>query len=95
MRLRRGNSSDEKSGLIFARGGRYSVDMSNEYISPTTAAKKWGVSRQRVHRWLSEGRIPGAIPREILGKTVWHVPKNAKRPEKQTPGRKKDETQVQ
>ena len=48
------------------------------YLSIGDFCKKIGVSRQRVHIWLKEDRIPGAI---FLPHTTL-IPADATRPEK-------------
>lgn len=47
-----------------------------EYMTTTTAVKKWGVSERRIRQLLSNGRIEGAIK---IGNT-WNIPINATKP---------------
>ena len=47
-----------------------------EYMSAREAASLWGISKRRVQKLCSEGRIEGAIKVGI----VWAIPKGAKRP---------------
>jgi len=50
-------------------------------ISAGAAARKWGVSRQRVGQWLLKNRIPGAVKIETPWGTIcWKIPAKAKRP---------------
>lgn len=51
---------------------RFSV----EYLSISQTAKKWNISRRRIQRLCSEGRIPGAMK---IG-SYWAIPANAKKP---------------
>lgn len=46
------------------------------YMSSVSIAKKWGVSRQYVHKVCQEGRIPGAVYKD----KHWHVPADAEKP---------------
>ena len=48
-----------------------------EYLTAAQTAEKWNISRRRVSKLCSEGRIEGA---KLMGK-VWLVPENAKKPE--------------
>lgn len=48
-----------------------------EYLTTTQAAEKWNISRRRVSKLCSEGRIEGA---KLMG-NMWLVPDNAKKPE--------------
>lgn len=48
-----------------------------EYLTTTQIAEKWNISRRRVTRLCSEGRIKGA---KLMGK-VWLVPENAEKPD--------------
>lgn len=55
------------------------------------AEKIGGASSNLVHRWFSQGRLPGAImaPRNgPMGQRIIFVPKNCPRPAKLKPGRK-------
>lgn len=47
-----------------------------EYLSSTETAVKWSISRRRVSKLCSDGRIKGAI---LKGNT-WLIPDDAKRP---------------
>lgn len=47
-----------------------------EYMSAREAASLWGISKRRVQKLCSEGRIEGAIKVGI----VWAIPKGAKKP---------------
>ncbi len=63
--------------------------MSPQQLTPAAAAKRWGVSRQRVMQWLADGRIPGAEPHaDPFGRIAWTIPAAAKRPEPLVGGRK-------
>ena len=48
-----------------------------EYLTAAQTAEKWNISRRRVSKLCSEGRIEGA---KLMG-NVWLVPKDAKKPE--------------
>ena len=48
-----------------------------EYFTASQTAEKWNISRRRVSKLCSEGRIEGA---KLMGK-VWLVLENAKKPE--------------
>ena len=48
-----------------------------EYLTAAQTAEKWNISRRRVPKFCSEGRIEGA---KLMG-NVWLVPENAKKPE--------------
>lgn len=48
-----------------------------EYLTAAQTAEKWNISRRRVSKFCSEGRIEGA---KLMG-NVWLVPENAKKPE--------------
>lgn len=48
-----------------------------EYLTAAQTAEKWNISRRRVSKLCSEGRIEGA---KLMG-NVWLVPENAKKPE--------------
>lgn len=48
-----------------------------EYITTAQVAEKWNISRRRVSKLCSEGRIEGA---KMMG-NVWFVPFDAKKPE--------------
>ncbi len=48
-----------------------------EYLTTTQIAEKWNISRRRVSKLCSEGRIEGA---KLMG-NMWLVPDNAKKPE--------------
>ena len=50
-----------------------------EYLTTTQIAKKWNVSRRRVSKLCSEGRIDGI---RMMG-NIWFVPEDAKKPEDQ------------
>ena len=47
-----------------------------EYMSAREAASLWGISKRRVQKLCSEGRVEGAIKVGI----VWAIPKGAKSP---------------
>ncbi len=47
-----------------------------EYLSISQTAEKWGITRRRIQRLCSEGRIPGATK---IG-SYWAVPANAEKP---------------
>ena len=47
-----------------------------EYMSAREAANLWGISKRRVQKLCSQGRIEGAIKVGI----VWAIPKEAKKP---------------
>jgi len=47
-----------------------------EYITTTQVSEKWNISRRRVSKLCSEGRINGA---KLIG-NVWLIPENAKKP---------------
>lgn len=49
---------------------------SMEYLSISQTAEKWGITRRRIQRLCSEGRIPGATK---IG-SYWAVPANAEKP---------------
>lgn len=48
-----------------------------EYLTAAQTAEKWNISRRRVSKLCSEGRIEGA---KLRG-NVWLVPEDAKKPE--------------
>ena len=48
-----------------------------EYLATTQIAEKWNISRRRVSKLCSEGRIKGA---KLMG-NMWLVPNDAKKPE--------------
>lgn len=48
-----------------------------EYLTAAQTAEKWNISRRRVSKLCSEGRIEGA---KLMG-NVWFVPEDAKKPE--------------
>ena len=48
-----------------------------EYLTAAQTAEKWNISRRRVSKLCSEGRIEGT---KLMG-NVWLVPENAKKPE--------------
>ena len=48
-----------------------------EYMTTTEFAEKWHISRRRVTKFCTEGRIKGTI---LKGNT-WLIPANAKKPE--------------
>lgn len=48
-----------------------------EYLTAAQTAEKWNISRRRVSKLCSEGRIEGA---KLMG-NAWLVPENAKKPE--------------
>jgi hypothetical protein len=50
-----------------------------DYLSSKQAAKKWGVSVQRVQLILKQGRVPGAF---LIGNS-WVIPANAEKPKDQ------------
>lgn len=52
-----------------------------DVMSAAQAAKKWKVSRQRVHVWLKENRIPGAVLKMHFGRRIWEIPAACKKPE--------------
>ena len=47
-----------------------------EYVTAAQMAEKWNISRRRVSKLCSEGRIEGAM---LMGKT-WVLPEDAKKP---------------
>ena len=47
-----------------------------DYILPSEAAKKWGISERRVQKLCEENRIDGAFR---FGR-AWAIPKNAVKP---------------
>ena len=47
-----------------------------EYVTAAQMAEKWSISRRRVSKLCSEGRIEGAM---LMGKT-WVLPEDAKKP---------------
>ena len=47
------------------------------YLSIKQTAEKWNISRRRVSKLCSEGRIEGA---KLMG-NVWFIPEDAKKPE--------------
>ena len=48
-----------------------------KYLTVKQTAEKWNISRRRVSKLCSEGRIEGA---KLMG-NVWLVPEDAKKPE--------------
>ncbi|MDY6212076.1 DNA-binding protein [Hornefia butyriciproducens] len=48
-----------------------------EYLTAAQTAEKWNISRHRVSKLCSEGRIEGA---KLMG-NVWLAPEDAKKPE--------------
>lgn len=48
-----------------------------EYLTAAQTAEKWNISRRRVSKLCSEGRIEGA---KLMG-NVWFIPEEAKKPE--------------
>ena len=50
-----------------------------DYLSSKQAAKKWGVSVQRVQLILKQGRVPGAF---LIGNS-WVIPADAEKPKDQ------------
>ncbi len=48
-----------------------------EYLTAAQTAEKWNISRRRVSKLCSEGRIEGA---KLMG-NVWFIPEDAKKPE--------------
>lgn len=48
-----------------------------EYLTTAQTAKKWSISRRRVSKFCSEGRIEGA---KMMG-NVWFIPEGSKKPE--------------
>lgn len=50
-----------------------------DYLTTAQIAEKWNISRRRVSKLCSEGRIEGA---KMMG-NVWFVPEDAKKPEDQ------------
>ena len=48
------------------------------YLSAAETAKKWNVSERSVRNYCAHGRVEGAL---LTGKT-WHIPENAKKPER-------------
>lgn len=56
-----------------------------QFLSMAQYAAKHGVSKQLVHRWLSEGLIEGATQLGIGG--AWIIPAKAKRPPNRPGGR--------
>lgn len=59
------------------------IDLTNT-AGITDTAERWGVSRQRVQQYCSEGRVPGAV--KIT--RDWLIPLSAGKPEKMAPGPK-------
>lgn len=57
-----------------------------EYLTTTQIAEKWNISRRRVAKLCSEGRINGA---KLMGKTWW-VPDNVEKPEDQRKTKNKE-----
>lgn len=47
-----------------------------KYLSISQTAEKWGITRRRIQRLCSEGRIPGATK---IG-SYWAVPADAEKP---------------
>lgn len=47
-----------------------------EYLTTVQTAEKWNISRRRVSKLCSEGRIKGA---KLMG-NVWFIPDNAEKP---------------
>ncbi len=47
-----------------------------EYLSISQTAEKWGITRRRIQRLCSEGRIPGATK---IG-SYWAIPADAEKP---------------
>ncbi len=47
-----------------------------EYWTMAETAENWGISRRRVQKLCSDGRIPGV---SRLG-SVWMIPKNSEKP---------------
>ncbi|MCD8377989.1 MAG: helix-turn-helix domain-containing protein [Candidatus Gastranaerophilales bacterium] len=47
-----------------------------EYLSISQTAEKWGITRRRIQRLCSDGRIPGATK---IG-SYWAVPADAEKP---------------
>ena len=50
-----------------------------EYMSTSEIAKEWGITRRRVTKLCSEGRIEGAI----FKANTWLVPSDVKKPKDQ------------
>lgn len=48
-----------------------------EYMTTTEFAKKWNLSRRRVTKFCTEGRIDGAI----LKANIWLIPIDTKKPD--------------
>lgn len=53
-------------------------------------ADKIGVTRQQAHKYLADGRVPGATQVEVEGqpRPVWRIPATAGKPDARSPGRK-------
>lgn len=59
------------------------------YLSLTGAARRWGVSRERVRQWAEAERIPGAARVTGDRRDSWIIPVDAVRPEAREGGRPK------
>ena len=53
-------------------------------ISVADAAEKWNITPRRVQMLCNNGRIAGVIKQS----GIWLIPKNSKKPDKITPGKK-------
>lgn len=49
-----------------------------KYLLVADIAKKWNMSERSVRNYCAKGRVNGAF---LTGKT-WHIPENAKKPER-------------
>lgn len=58
--------------------------MTLNYVTSTTKANEWGISKRRVAIFCKEGRVPGAL----LISNRWFLPSNATKP--LDPRKKKD-----
>lgn len=60
-----------------------------EYLGVAETARRWNRSRERVHTWIREGRIPGVVREtDALGRVLILVPADAERPEPRKRGPK-------
>lgn len=59
-----------------------------EYLTTAQTAEKWNISRRRVSKLCSEGRIEGA---KMMG-NVWFIPEGSKKPEDNRLKHEKHET---
>ena len=56
-----------------------------QYLSVAAIAQKWNVSERSVRNYCAKGRVNGAV---LTGRT-WHIPENAKKPERANQRKKK------